>query len=59
MIRTTFNPSEYTFRNRWAAEDTLEELIADGQISPCQNPRVIAYRTPENCIRFRIELDER
>ena len=49
------------FKNRQAAEDTLEQHFATGEVSPSEGPRIERYyvtsRTPgANLSRFGIKL---
>lgn len=47
----------YGYRTRERAEDVIIDDISEGQLSWCQNPRVVAYRTKDGRKLYSIILD--
>lgn len=54
MTRYTY---AYGYRSLDAAEDALENLCANGEISTAENPRCESYRAPSGSRRWRITLE--
>jgi len=47
----------YGFKSREAAETALHNAIADGEVSPCEKPRVEAYAaTSDDGKRYGIRV---
>lgn len=43
------------YKRRDAAEDAIDTMIADGEMSPCERPEVSSYRT-ERGKRYRVTI---
>ena len=54
MTRYTY---AYGYGTADDAEDALESLCANGEISPAENPRTESYRAPNGSRRWRITLE--
>lgn len=48
----------YGYRSQQAALDAVEDMYADGEISPCNDPRVKAYETADGATRYGVQLLE-
>ncbi len=48
----------YGYRSHQAALDAIEAMYADGEISPCNDPRVKPYETTDGATRYGVQLLE-
>ena len=48
----------YGYRTRERAEEVIIDDISESLLSPCENPRVAAYRTKDGRKRYRILVEE-
>jgi hypothetical protein len=48
----------YGYRTQQAALDAIEDMYADGEISPCNAPRVKPYQTTDGATRYGVQLLE-
>lgn len=46
----------YGYRTADAAEDAIENLCSEGEISTGENPKAESYRTQAGALRWRITL---
>lgn len=47
----------YGYRTRERAEEVIIDDISECLLSPCENPRVVAYRTKDGRKLYRIIVD--
>jgi hypothetical protein len=48
----------YGYKTADAAALAIEDMYADGEISPCNDPRVKAYQTADGATRYGVQLLE-
>ena len=54
MNETTY---AYGYRTRERAEEVIIDDISECLLSPCENPRVVAYRTKDGRKLYQIIVD--
>ena len=47
----------YGYRTRERAEEVIVDDISESLLSPCENPRVVAYHTKDGRKLYRILVD--
>jgi hypothetical protein len=47
----------YGYRTRERAEEVIIDDVSECLLSPCENPRVVAYRTKDGRKLYRIIVD--
>lgn len=47
----------YGYRTRERAEEVIVDDISESLLSPCENPRVVAYRTKDGRKLYQIIVD--
>ena len=47
----------YGYRTRERAEEVIIDDISESLLSPCENPRVVAYRTKDGRKLYQIIVD--
>ena len=47
----------YGYRTRERAEEVIIDDMSESLLSPCENPRVVAYRTKDGRKLYRIMVD--
>ena len=51
-------PYAWGYKTRIAAIHAADDLIADGEVSECENPEVTSYRTADGATRYKITLED-
>ena len=47
----------YGYRTRERAEEVIIDDMSESLLSPCENPRVVAYQTKDGRKRYKILAD--